>query len=53
MKTVAFKNGDKMPILGLGTWKSAPGEVYAAVREAIRIGYRLIDCADLGRPLNL
>lgn len=45
MQVIEFADGDRMPALGLGTWKSKPGEVGAAVREALRIGYRHLDCA--------
>lgn len=45
MKQLTFRNGDKLDILGLGTWKSRPGEVYDAIRSAITIGYRHFDCA--------
>ena len=47
MRSVAFANGDGLPLLGLGTWKAAPGQVTSAVREAIRQGYRHIDCASI------
>lgn len=47
MKTIFFENGDELPMVGLGTWKSAPGEVYDAVKYALDTGYRHLDCAPI------
>lgn len=49
MKTITLNNDLKIPAIGLGTWKSAPGEVGKAVTEAIKAGYRHIDCAFIYR----
>lgn len=44
--TVTLTNGVKMPMLGLGTWKSKEGaEVEQSIRWALEIGYRHIDTA--------
>ncbi|KAI5747333.1 hypothetical protein M8J77_013594 [Diaphorina citri] len=42
---VTFNNGQKCPMLGLGTWNSLEREVYEAVCHAIDLGYRHFDCA--------
>ena len=46
MEYVTLNNGIKMPLLGFGTFQiKDPAECERAVREAIDVGYRLIDTA--------
>ncbi|RXK35964.1 oxidoreductase [Tremella mesenterica] len=40
-----LNNGLKVDLIGYGTWQSPPGEVGPAVSEALKVGYRHIDCA--------
>ncbi|XP_008417016.1 aldo-keto reductase family 1 member A1-A isoform X2 [Poecilia reticulata] len=42
---VTLSSGQRMPLVGLGTWKSAPGQVKQAVLAALDGGYRHVDCA--------
>ena len=43
--SVKLNSGSDMPLVGLGTWQSSPGEVGAAVSAALDCGYKHIDCA--------
>lgn len=46
MQTVTLNNGVEMPLLGFGVYQIPDAaECEASVREALRVGYRLIDTA--------
>lgn len=48
MKFVSLKNGVEMPMLGFGTYLAKDGsETTNAVKEALKVGYRHIDCAKI------
>ncbi|SPP73040.1 aldo-keto reductase family 1 member B1 [Drosophila guanche] len=42
---IKLSNGQEMPVLGLGTWKSFESEAYQSTKNAIDTGYRHIDTA--------
>lgn len=43
---VKLNDGNKIPIIGLGTYEAPPGVVENVVRIAVEAGYRHFDCAD-------
>lgn len=45
MEYYTCQNGDRMPMLGIGTWQSDPDKLYEAIVAAVEAGYRHIDCA--------
>lgn len=42
---ITLNNGIEMPRFGLGVYQTPPAEAEAAVAEALRLGYPLIDTA--------
>ena|SRR3990167_8411641 len=44
---VPLRNGSSMPLYGLGTWLSKGNSCYDAVKQALELGFRLIDTARL------
>lgn len=47
MKYITLNNGIKMPMVGLGTWKLRGNSGKESIIEALQIGYRLIDTAQM------
>lgn len=43
--TKTLNNGVEMPVLGYGVFQTPPAETERCVREALEVGYRLIDTA--------
>ena len=49
MKEIILNNGIKMPNVGIGTFLLEPIDAENSVREALKMGYRLIDTANAYR----
>ena len=56
MKMLTFRNNDQMPVICLGKWKSEPGNVYEAVKDAVygnenEIGQALSELIEISEQL--
>lgn len=45
MKTIRLSNGVEMPMIGYGVYQVDPDECERCVRDALEVGYRMIDTA--------
>ena len=46
MEKVVLNNGIECPVVGIGTFMLSPAEAENSVREALKMGYRLVDTAN-------
>ncbi len=46
MQTIKLNNGIDCPVIGLGTFMLSPKDAQNSTREALKMGYRLIDTAN-------
>ncbi len=46
METIILNNGQKCPVIGIGTFMLSPAQAENSVREALKMGYSLVDTAN-------
>lgn len=46
METIILNNNETCPVIGIGTFMLSPREAENSVREALKMGYRLVDTAN-------
>ena len=46
MEYITLNNGTKCPVIGIGTFMLAPADAENSVREALKMGYSLVDTAN-------
>ncbi len=46
MEYVTLNNGNKCPVIGIGTFTIAPADAEVSVREALKMGYECVDTAN-------
>ena len=46
MEDVKLNNGIECPVIGIGTFMLSPDDAENSVREALKMGYRLVDTAN-------
>ena len=46
MENITLNNGNTCPVIGIGTFMLSPAEAENSVREALKMGYSLVDTAN-------
>ena len=46
MEYIQLNNGTKCPVIGIGTFMLSPENAQNSVREALKMGYSLVDTAN-------